>query len=268
MVTKDGYFAHFYHGPTEAALMRSIPMHILIVMDISESMSGPKIKLAKELVKVILKTLDGKFFINLILFDKEIEEWKPPGASVEQEAYLCTNETIEAALSFVEAIDTSQTDESDLLKAVLKAIEMDKRVWTSGMMPDNALTTIVLVTDGRPGANSTLSDKEIVHSIKQANKADQIPIFALGLGFDANMDLLKDITVRTPGGVAENIIEDLEATPQMRALRLHLKEVVLKNVNFNYIGKDLRRQTLTKNRFKFFHAGEPYASSLMLQGLT
>ncbi len=199
MVTKDGYFAHFYHGPPEASLMRSIPMHILIVMDISESMAGPKIKLAKELVKIILKTLDKKFFINLILFDKEIEEWKPPGASVEQEAYLCTNETIEAALAFVETIDTSLTDESDLWKAVLRAIEMDKKVWTSGMMPDNALTTIVLLTDGRPGANSQLSDKEIVHSIKQANKADQIPIFALGLGFDANMDLLKDITVRTPG---------------------------------------------------------------------
>ncbi len=38
---------------------------------------------------------------------------------------------------------------SDLSGAVLKAIELDKKVWSSGLMPDNALTTIVLITDGR-----------------------------------------------------------------------------------------------------------------------
>jgi hypothetical protein len=39
----------------------------------------------------------------------------------------------------------------------------------------------------------------MVHTIRQANRAEQIPIFAMGVGFDANMDLLKDITDRTPG---------------------------------------------------------------------
>jgi len=58
-----------------------------------------------------------------------------------------------------------------------------------------------------------------------------------------------------PGGIAENIIEDLEVGPQMRALRLHLKDVILKNVYLNYIGKDFKRQFLSKNKYKFFHAG-------------
>ena len=41
----------------------------------------------------------------------------------------------------------------------------------------------------------------------------------------------------------------------MRAVRLHLKDVVLKNVNLNYVGKEFRKNTLTKTRFKFFHSG-------------
>ena len=67
---------------------------------------------------------------------------------------------------------------------------------------------------------------------------------------------------RRLGGVAENIIEDLEAGPQMRAVRLHLKDVVLKNVNFNYVGKEFRKNSLTKTRFKFFHSG----SSVIVAG--
>jgi len=67
IVTKDGYFAHFYHGPTESSLMHSIPMHVLFVIDTSESMTGPKIRLAKELAVLILKSLDDKFFINMVI---------------------------------------------------------------------------------------------------------------------------------------------------------------------------------------------------------
>jgi|APCry1669189241_1035207.scaffolds.fasta_scaffold862863_1 hypothetical protein len=44
----------------------------------------------------------------------------------------------------------------------------------------------------------------MVHTIRQANRAEQIPIFAMGVGFDANMDLLKDITDRTPGANLKN----------------------------------------------------------------
>jgi hypothetical protein len=48
----------------------------------------------------------------------------------------------------------------------------------------------------------------------------------------------------------------------MRAVRLHLKDVVLKNVNLNYVGKEFKKATLTKNRFKFFHSG----SSVLVAG--
>lgn len=137
------------------------------------------------------------------MYDKNITEWKPEGITSDSvEAYRCTNETIAAAIEFIDSLDASQVMESDLVGGISHAIDMDKRVWSSGIMPDNALTTIVLLTDGRMDQldiNKQKKEKEVIQAIKQANKGEQIPIFALGVGFDANMDLLKDISDRTPG---------------------------------------------------------------------
>ena len=66
MVTKDGYFAHFYHGPPDLSHMRGIPMHVLILIDIGESMTGPKFRHTKELAKLLLTFLDENFFVNLV----------------------------------------------------------------------------------------------------------------------------------------------------------------------------------------------------------
>lgn len=50
------------------------------------------------------------------------------------------------------------------------------------------------------------AEKEVVQTIRQANRAEQIPIFAMGVGFDANMGLLKDITDRTPGELEADFV--------------------------------------------------------------
>ena len=38
----------------------------------------------------------------------------------------------------------------------------------------------------------------------------------------------------------------MDAGSQLNALRLHLKDIILKNVNFNYVGKELNKNTLTR----------------------
>jgi hypothetical protein len=58
-----------------------------------------------------------------------------------------------------------------------------------------------------------------------------------------------------PGGVAENCKEDFHAVSRISALRFHLKDVILKNVDFKYVGKEFNKNSLTKNKFKFFHLG-------------
>jgi hypothetical protein len=149
LVTKDDYFAHFYHGPPAVTEMRGIPMHVLVLMDVGESMGGPKLQHAKELAQLLLNLLDEDFFINFIVFNENITEWRPEGVTAEADAFACTNETLQSASAFIESIEAHSKDVSDLAGAVLRAIELDKKVWSSGVMPDNALTTIVLITDGR-----------------------------------------------------------------------------------------------------------------------
>ena len=66
-----------------------------------------------------------------------------------EDAFACTNETLASVMAFIDSVEAQSRHVSDLSGAVLKAIELDKKVWSSGLMPDNALTTIVLITDGR-----------------------------------------------------------------------------------------------------------------------
>ncbi len=66
-------------------------------MDIGESMGGPKIQHAKELARVLLSIIDEKFYINLIVFNESINEWRPEGGSLAEDAFPCTNENLESA---------------------------------------------------------------------------------------------------------------------------------------------------------------------------
>jgi hypothetical protein len=73
-------------------------------------------------------------------------------------------------MAFIDSVEAQSRHVSDLSGAVLKAIELDKKVWSSGLMPDNALTTIVLITDGRSaGGNhqvavSTILNEQLFHA--------------------------------------------------------------------------------------------------------
>ena len=65
-------------------------------------------------------------------------------------------------------------------------------------MPDNALTMIVLLTDGRSVLASDLSngtsvEETISRKIRQLNKGAKTPIYTLGIGFDANTEFLENI---------------------------------------------------------------------------
>ena len=50
-----------------------------------------------------------------------------------------------------------------------------------------------------PGRCNQQIQKMIVQSIHKANRIQQIPIFTLGVGFDTNVELLEQISDRTPG---------------------------------------------------------------------
>jgi hypothetical protein len=54
LVTKNEFFAHFYHGPTTLSEFHVFPMHVVVVVDVGKSMAGPKLAKAKELTHIIV----------------------------------------------------------------------------------------------------------------------------------------------------------------------------------------------------------------------
>ena len=67
----------------------------------------------------------------------------------------------------------------------------------------------------------TASNEESVsRTIRQLNKAPKIPIFTLGVGFDANVKFLENVAEVSCGKSCTGlVIEDIATAPQLRAVQ-------------------------------------------------
>ena len=240
LVIQGEHFLHFYDIPQP---MQSMPKHVVFLLDTSESMSGPKMDHAKAALKQLLTSLDETDFLTLLLFNDTVREWTPEVGNgtinedeeaelfpeeitqppTAPEAYPVTANLTEELFSDIDDLPTSGP--SNLTKVLLDAIDLDKRVWETGNMPENAYTLFVVLTDGRAHVNHT-KNKAIRRTIRQANKISRVPIFILGMGFDANMDFLENIAEKS-GGSAVSVIEDLDVAPQVVGVQRFLNDIAL-----------------------------------------
>ena len=173
-------------------------------------MSGSKLNLAKSSVLNLIQALDDTHFITLINFDgeprpffssemldsNEFQNDNLNGSlnstdSNEQFMLPCNNETYESISQFFDNLTTTEGSIANLTKAIESAIDMDDLEWSTKRIPENALSMFILLTDGRSasGNNSEIVGKEI----RMVNKVVKIPIFTIGVGFDANMEFLENI---------------------------------------------------------------------------
>ena len=137
-------------------------------------------------------------------------------------------------------------------------------------MPENAYTLVILLTDGR--SEPTRPDRRAAaNAARRANRAARIPVFAVGIGLDADLDFLSEFCERAgglgnAGGATVNVIEDLEAAPQLAPFRANLGRVVLKNLRLNYVGGAFDLPSLTPTRFLAFRAGSAVAVAGRING--
>ena len=179
-------------------------------------MAGSKLNLAKSSILNLIEALDESHFITLITFDSE----PYPFSSSESNSMLdedssngfqndtsdsklnvtnpndqfmlpCNNETYESISLFFENLTETKMSTANLTKAIASAIDMDHHEWSTKRIPENALSMFILLTDGRSasGNNSEIVGKEI----RMINKVVKIPIFTIGVGFDANMEFLENV---------------------------------------------------------------------------
>jgi Ca-activated chloride channel family protein len=189
---EGAYFMLLASPRFAAAGERVVNKTIVLVLDSSGSMSGAKIRQAKEAARFILNHLDRRDEFTLIDFDDGV-------IAFSETLVPATSENIGRALKFVEAIeDTGGTNINDALLAALARMRTGERP-----------NYVLFLTDGLPTAGTT-DTADILRNIQKANDA-RARVFVFGVGNDVNTELLDRISTDHRGtSVYIGEDEDLE----------------------------------------------------------
>jgi Ca-activated chloride channel family protein len=172
---EGGYFMLLASPRFAAPGEKVVNKNVVLVLDSSGSMSGAKIRQAKEAARFILNHLDRRDEFTLIDFDD--------GVSAFSEALVpATTENVGRALKFVDAIeDSGGTNINDALLAALSRMR-------DGERPGYVL----FLTDGLPTVGTT-ETAGILRNLEKANER-RSRIFVFGVGDDVNTELLDRIS--------------------------------------------------------------------------
>ena len=190
---EGGYFMLLASPRYAAAGERAVNKSIVLVLDSSGSMSGAKIRQAKEAARFILNHLSPRDEFSLVDFDD--------GVTAFSEALVpATAENVVRALKFVDGIeDSGGTNINDALIQALSRMR-------GGERPNYVL----FLTDGLPTVGTT-ETADILRHAQQANSS-RSRVFVFGVGNDVNTELLDRISSDHRGtSVYIGETEDLEA---------------------------------------------------------
>ena len=253
---KDNTFLHFFDLSDS---LDPIPKHVIFVLDNSDSMMGTKWDDAKGAIKLLAESLDARDFVNVLISNKnQSREWTPISEDhKELHSFPVTANTSQDVLSFVDEqmlVVGNETGEVrfDIVAAIEDAAVLEDAVRRSDEMPRNALSFIVVMTDGSAYSCKSVA-REARKKIKQINKASKLPIVLVGMGFDANMNFLENIAAKS-GGRAASVIHGMSLEAQLSGIVNHLNDVVVKNLDLRYL-EESGVTDVTSTRFGRFHQG-------------
>jgi Ca-activated chloride channel family protein len=189
-----GYFMLLASPRFAAPGERVVDKDVVLVLDSSGSMSGAKIRQAKEAARFILDHLGRSDRFTLIDFDDAVTAFSEGLAPA-------TADSVERALEFIDGIeDAGSTNINDALVAAL-----------SRMRAGDRPGYVLFLTDGRPTAGTT-ETADILRNVQAANAA-RARIFVFGVGDDVNTLLLDRISSDNRGvSVYVGEEEDIEGT--------------------------------------------------------
>ncbi|MCP2604714.1 VIT and VWA domain-containing protein [Candidatus Aminicenantes bacterium AH-873-B07] len=220
--TDENYFMLLASPSYVSKKEKLLNKNLIFVIDSSGSMSGKKIKQAKEAVCFVINHLNEKDKFSLIDFDD--------GVSLFSSKLLIANSiNKEKALQFVNEIDASGgTNINEALLEALKVTESNGRP-----------NYILFLTDGLPTTGVTHIG-DILRNVKNANQF-RARVFVFGVGYDVNTELLDKISSQNYGTsiyVDEN--ENLElaisnyyekiSSPLLSNLKVNFKGIKTKQV--------------------------------------
>jgi len=215
---EDGYFM-FLLSPRLDVPQQVIPRDLLLVLDTSGSMKGPKLEQAKKALHYFLKNLNKQDRFALMNFSNSV--------TVYQHDFLdAKKEEIEKADKWIDALEAGAGTAID--PALKSALEM--------RTPEKGRTfTVVFFTDGLATVGETNADI-IVKNVQKRNSADT-RIFTIGVGNDVNATMLDKLAESTRG-VSSYVRPEEDIETKVAAMWSKITHPVLTNLKLS-AGKDI-----------------------------
>jgi Ca-activated chloride channel family protein len=174
---EDGFALITLSPPAVAP--RATPRDVTLVLDVSGSMSGVKIRQAREAGKQVLATLSPSDRFKLIDFSTEVRSFR-------DEFVRATRENVAEGSRYLESLDASgSTNISGALDAALE-----------GDVPSGRLGLVLFVTDGEP----TIGERNPEAIAARVNRRrGERRMFSFGVGADLNAALVERLAVEGRG---------------------------------------------------------------------
>ncbi|KAK9406272.1 inter-alpha-trypsin inhibitor heavy chain H3-like [Crotalus adamanteus] len=233
----NGYFVHFF-APKN---LERLPKNVAFVIDVSGSMSGQKIRQAKEALTKIVEDLKEEDHFSIILFESSISTWK-------DNLIQATPENMNQSKEFISHIRASGgTNFND---GLLTGIEMLNNAHENKSVPERSASLVIMLSDGE--ANIGVSNpRDIQENAKNAAKG-KYPIYSLGFGYDVDYAFLERLSIEN-NGVARRIFTDSDAALQLQDFYDEIANPLLTEVELGY--KENAISDLTQNSFKHYYDG-------------
>ncbi len=177
---EDGFFMLLV-TPPEPGDIPATSKEVLFVMDTSGSMGGEKIEQVKDALNYCLNSLNPGDSFNVVTFSDQPVLYS-------DKTVAANKENVRAAFDFVKDIKASGGTNIDA--ALASALEVgagnDKPIY------------ILFLTDGKPTVGPR-EPAEIIGNYKAASEQAEERLFAFGVGYKVNTDLLDTLSSRNGG---------------------------------------------------------------------
>jgi Ca-activated chloride channel family protein len=205
---EDGYYMLLL-APPEASTRDVIPRDLTLVVDVSGSMSGPKLEQAKAALAQALGALGAQDRFRLIAFSSGVTEFRPGLTPA-------TRDNLADAQQFVDRLSAGGgTNIEGALDVALQ------QATAAGRLP-----LVVFMTDGLPSVGQTQPDQI---ASAAGGRIGQSRIFTVGVGTDVNTYLL-DRLAREGRGSATYVAPNADVEVAVGTLLGQIRNPALVNL--------------------------------------